>query len=469
MEELEADYVIAGSGAIGMAFADVVLAESDATMIIVDRHAKPGGHWNVAYPFVTLHQPASFYGVSSAELSGGRLERGGLNDGLGELSSGAQVSAYFDDVMRHTFLPSGRVRYLPMCDYRPGTSGTSGTAVSLVSGQEYRLTARRKTVDATYLKTTVPKTHTPSFTVADGVRFMPLNDLPTITEPPEGYVVVGAGKTGIDACLWLLQHGVDPDAITWIVSREAWLLDRRNTQMSEEFFFDTMETQARMYESIAASESPDDMFARLEQCGYFLRIDPDVTPQMFHGATVSRLELEALRSIRNVVRLGHVTAITADEIVLDRGTIATTPDTVHVDCSASAIVDPGAKPIFAGDLITPQLVRPYQPVFSAALVAHVELAYADEADQNRLCGLVPLPDTTDDFIRFTAAALANQYHWGQDKPLRAWIAGNRLDGAGALMSTIGADDHDKRAVMMRIKSTAPHAAAKLFEFQEALS
>ena len=66
--ELTADYVIAGAGAIGMAFADVIVAESEATVIIVDRYAKPGGHWNVAYPFVQLHQPASFYGVSSLEL-----------------------------------------------------------------------------------------------------------------------------------------------------------------------------------------------------------------------------------------------------------------------------------------------------------------------------------------------------------------------------------------------------------------
>ena len=297
------------------------------------------------------------------------------------------------------------------------------------------------------------------------MRFMPLNDLPTLDAAPDGYVVIGAGKTGIDACLWLLQHGVDPDRITWIVSREAWLLNRRNTQMTEEFFFDTMETQARMYESIARADTPADMFRRLEACGYFMRIDQSVEPQMFHGATVSDLEIEALRRITNVVRMGHVTAITPYEIHLVGGLLPTTPNTVHVDCSASAIVDPGARPVFQGDLITPQLVRPYQPVFSAALIAHVELHYGDEGDQNRLCGLVPLPDTTTDFIRFTAAGLVNQYHWGQDKPLRAWIGDNRLDGAGRLMQTIGEDDEDKRAVMLRIKENAPLAAMKLFEFQ----
>ena len=49
MTELETDYLIVGSGAMGMAFADTLLVETKADMVIVDRHAKPGGHWNVSY------------------------------------------------------------------------------------------------------------------------------------------------------------------------------------------------------------------------------------------------------------------------------------------------------------------------------------------------------------------------------------------------------------------------------------
>ncbi len=45
---------------MGMAFTDVILSETDADLIIVDQNAKPGGHWNHAYPFVTLHQPRAF-------------------------------------------------------------------------------------------------------------------------------------------------------------------------------------------------------------------------------------------------------------------------------------------------------------------------------------------------------------------------------------------------------------------------
>lgn len=462
--DLSADFVIVGSGAIGMAFADIIMTESDATMIIIDRYAKPGGHWNVAYPFVQLHQPSTFYGVSSKELSGGRIEQGGLNDGLGELATGAEVSAYFDDVMRHQFLPSGRVQYFPMCDYVG-----DGKFVSKASGKIFHATAKRKLVDATYLKTSVPSTHTPNFDVNEGVRFMPLNDLPKVEERPDGYVVVGAGKTGIDACLWLLEHGVDPDLITWIVSRDAWLLDRRNTQTAQEFFYDTIGSYADQMESIANATSIDDMFDRLEQSGYFVRIDQNIRPTMFHGATISQLEIEALRRIKNVVRKGHVQSIGMHEIKMNRGTIPTTPNTLHVDCSATAIKNDGVIPVFNGDKITPQMVRPYQPVFSAAMIAHVELNHDDEDHKNRLCAPVPLPDGEKDYIDFTLGSLINQLTWSQDRDLSQWISSNRLDGASKLIAGIGKNEQKKWDVVSRIQANAPRAAEKLMEFLKSIS
>ena len=36
--KLQADYLMVGSGAVGMAFADTLLTETDATIIIVDQH-----------------------------------------------------------------------------------------------------------------------------------------------------------------------------------------------------------------------------------------------------------------------------------------------------------------------------------------------------------------------------------------------------------------------------------------------
>ena len=57
MTDFETDYLIIGAGAVGLAFADTLIDEDpDCHITIVDRHAKPGGHWNDAYGFVALHQ-----------------------------------------------------------------------------------------------------------------------------------------------------------------------------------------------------------------------------------------------------------------------------------------------------------------------------------------------------------------------------------------------------------------------------
>lgn len=447
-----------GSGAVGMAFVDTLLTETDATVIMVDRYAAPGGHWNVAYPFVTLHQPSQFYGVASKELSSGKKDQTGLNAGLYDLASGAQVKAYFDDVMRHTFIPSGRVQYFPMCDY-----AGDGKFTQILSGETHTVTFK-KFVDATHLKTSVPSTHTPNFDIDDGVQFMPLNDLPRLKSAPDGYVIIGGGKTGIDACLWLLESGANPDDITWIVSRDAWLLNRKNTQPSLEFFENTMGAQAGQFEAIAQSESFDDMYDRLEACGYFLRLDRDVRPTMFHGATISEAELDELRKIKNIVRMGRVSRVGLNEITLAGGTTPTTPGTVHIDCSASAITNVEIKPVFDGNTITPQTVRSYQPVFSAAFIAHIEAAYETEAEKNKLCTVVPLPNSTHDYLHMTAAMMMNQFNWGQDKALRDWMLNNRLDGFSNMVAQIDKSDTGRMAIMSKLRDNAFPAIGKLQQY-----
>src|SRR5262245_59782396 len=109
-ERIETDYLVVGAGAMGMAFIDVVLKEDRrATVVVVDRHPGPGGHWNDAFPFVTLHQPAAFYGVSSASLGSGG------ND----LASLPEIVAYYRAAMKR-FEATGRVRFLSMSDHADG-------------------------------------------------------------------------------------------------------------------------------------------------------------------------------------------------------------------------------------------------------------------------------------------------------------------------------------------------------------
>src|SRR5215510_14125068 len=93
---LETDYLVVGAGAAGMAFTDTLIAESDARVVITDRRATPGGHWNDAYPFVRLHQPSLYYGVNSTPLGDEALETGGPEAGAYGRASGAEVRAYYD-------------------------------------------------------------------------------------------------------------------------------------------------------------------------------------------------------------------------------------------------------------------------------------------------------------------------------------------------------------------------------------
>lgn len=455
-QQLETDYLIIGSGAVGMAFADVLLTETNANIIIVDKHHKPGGHWNDAYSFVTLHQPSSFYGVSSRELCGGIVDEIGLNKGLAELASGAEVMAYFDKVMKHTFLPSGRVKYFPMCEYKG-----EGRFSSLLSDTSYEVKVNKKIIDATYFQTSVPATHTPNFDIADGVEFGPLNDLPYVTEPRDGYVIIGGGKTGIDAVLWLLENHINPDNITWIMPRDGWLIDRKNTQPSRDFFIQTMGAQATQAEAIAEAKNMDDLFDRLETGGVLMRIDPNVRPQMFHGATVSCEELTQLRRIKNIVRKGRVTRLDTDKIHFGNDSIATTINTMHVDCSARAVPVTQTYDVFQGDTVVVQTVRSYQPVFSAAFIAHIEANYDDEATKNELCRVVPLPNHDTDWLITVVAQMQNQMRWSKELGLRDWLISNRLDGFTQLIQPSTDTTPEQLAILMRLKAAGPKAAANI--------
>jgi hypothetical protein len=458
--KLKTDYLIIGSGAVGMAFADTILSETEANIIIVDRYAKPGGHWNVAYPFVTLHQPSAFYGVNSMELSSGEKDKTGLNIGLGDLASGASVSAYFDEVMRHKFLPTGRVKYYPMCDYQG-----AGKFVSIMTGEAFEVTEYKKIVDATYLKTSVPSTHTPNFSVAEEVQFMPINDLVHIKKSVEGFVIIGGGKTGIDAMLWLLKNRVNPDHITWIISRDAWLIDRENTQPTEDFFYKTIGAQANQLEAVAKSKSIPDLFEKLETAGVLLRLDKNFTPKMFHGATVSKMELAALQRVKNVVRLGRVQSIDKELITLKEGSIPTSVNHVHVDCSATPIrYDIESIPVFNGKVITPQTVRSYQPVFSAAFIAHIEANYEKEVEKNQICGVVPLPNHDTDWIKMQFGLMMNQFNWGGYKEIGEWLLKSRLDGFTALVKNAPKEDEMKQALLKKMRGYAPPAMMKLHQY-----
>jgi hypothetical protein len=450
-QELRADYLVVGGGAMGMAFTDVLLTETDASIVLVDRHHQPGGHWNVAYPYVRLHQPSAFYGVNSKKLGSDSIDATGWNKGLYELATNSEVCAYFDQVLNQSFLPSGRVQYFPMCDYRG-----NGTFDSLVSGESFSVTAGR-TVDATYMHVTVPSMREPLYEVADSVACVPPNGLPRVAGQYERYVVVGAGKTGMDACLFLLGNGVDPDRISWIMPRDSWMLDRANIQPGDLFADSLVKGFAKQMEATIQATSFEDLMTRVAQSGQLIRFSEDVWPTMYRCATVTQAELEQLRRIRGVVRRGHVQKIEPDKIVLDQGDIETNSNTLHIDCTADGLERRPVVPVFDDDTITLQSVRTCQQVFSAAFIAHVEAAYDDEAVKNELCVPVPHPDTDVDFLRTSLANSQNSLRWARDEELQQWLLNARLDGFSQ-PGMLDAMPEDSRQAMAEMRDQATQAS-----------
>jgi hypothetical protein len=172
-------------------------------------------------------------------------------------------------------------------------------------------------------------------------------------------------------------------------------------------------------------------------------------------------EVEVLRRIRDVVRLGRVRALEADRMVLDDGEVAVAPGTIFVDCTASAVRRRPVQPVFQGDRVVLQMLRLPQPAFSAALTAWVEAHVEDEEQKNRLCAPVAFPHTLEDYAGATMTTMWNQFHWSQDRELRRWIRTSRLDGFGKLVAGADRDDAHKQAVLARYRDQAVAAMGNL--------
>jgi hypothetical protein len=416
---IEADYLVVGAGAMGMAFVDTLVSESEATVVVVDRNDQPGGHWTMAYPFVRLHQPSAYYGVNSRGLGSDTIDQHGLNTGYYELASGAEVCAYFETVMRQHLLPTGRVTYLPMSEY------LGDGRVRTLAGEEIAVTARR--VVTSHVEIIVPSMRRPSYVVAPGVECVPPNELPRIRDGGDRYVIVGAGKTAMDACLWLLRRGIPAPRLTWIKPRDSWILDRAAIQPGRQFAKRTLADFSSQLAAVHEAESLADLFNRLEARGCLLRIDTGVDPTMYRCAILSQAELETLREIGDVVRMGHVQSIEPARVTLEGGTLDVHGSALYIDCTADGFSKKEPTTVFNGGHISLQTVRTCQPAFSASVIGHVEAAYPDDDTRNAFCGPVPYPHEPADWLRMMLRFNKNQLQWFSDPDMMAWVDGARLN------------------------------------------
>lgn len=450
---LEADYLVVGAGAAGMAFTDALIGHSDASVVMVDRRFGVGGHWLDAYPFVRLHQASAFYGVASTLLGEGRIQSDGPEAGLHERATAPEICAYYARVLSERMVGSGQVSFHPSCEYVG-----EGQFVSSLSGKRYAVGGRTRVVDAHYLSPRIPAVTPPPFGVADGAHVIPVNDLVRIDEAPSQYVIVGSGKTATDACIWLLQNGVDPGAIRWVRPRDPWMLNRAVIQPDPAVFIGT---GADVLDAAVEAATPDELFLRLEEAGVMLRIDRTVTPTMAKTPTVAQWEVDQLRTIQDVIRLGHLRHVERTRLVLDDGDVELPEGAVVVHCAAAGLRYRPLVPIWGSEAITLQPIRTGFPCFGAALAGYVEATLDDDDEKNGLCPPSPYSDTPADWALMQVLGGRASTSFATRPDIKAWADGVSLNPARIPPEL--AEDPGLAAAVARFRGLVGPGMAKLAE------
>jgi hypothetical protein len=456
MRTVETDYLVVGAGAMGMAFTDALIDHADVHVTLVDRRSAPGGHWNDAYPFVQLHQASVFYGVASTVLGTGAIQEHGPEAGLQERARRAEIHAYYDDILYRRFLPSGRVTFLGASDHQ--RVGEAHHVTSRVSGETVAVDVRRRVVDANYLSPTIPATTPPPFRVADDVDVVAIHELGRMADAANDYVIVGSGKTATDGIVWLLSNGVPPDRIMWVRPRDPWMLNRAMVQPDPVVAFGlAADTMA----AASDAESLEDLFLRLEASEVMFRLDATVTPTMAKAPTIGRWEVDLLRTVEHVVRLGHIDHVTRTGMVLDGGTVALAPGSLIVHCAASGLQYPPEVPLWMPDAIRLQTIRAGFPCFCAALAGYVEATRDDDRERNRVCPPNTLPNAPADWSRMTARGTIASRRYNAEPDIADWANACALNPAR--VTPAQRDDPAVQAAAARVADHAERGLARLTE------
>ena len=507
------DYLVVGAGATGLAFVDSFLQgllldesqpkqETPLTIVLLDQHSAPGGQWNDSYRFVQLHQPSAMYGVESTLLEPTpppssitssttttekhRATRQEILEYYATLvqkwesqfnSHSNSVSFQFIGSATFDFSSSkpregggGRVYQFQVSADKEDNSTTT---------VQHSIQLTKRLVDARYLEPDLPVSTAPKFDFdATKIKCVPVNEIVAGDDherinKSQYFVVIGAGKTGMDAIVYLLTNRhIAPANILWMVPHDPWITARENIGNCMEFLHDATQLSQQQNKDLQSNEIVQRTFQLWEQQGKMYRLFNDTTalPTKFNDATLSKNELEIIRSLppQQVIRgQGRVTRIDSETgaLVMQNGSSVTLPwtasnafaNTTYVHCSAGAFnytkqIGLQPKPVFdaAKQIITLQDVYGTPGFcFVGSILGKLEsLSVAgvlDDAQKNDLCR-VPTPSPTPSSDNTLGPSggdvgglskdhgfvqrLCNLRNWLQTPHLRQWLVGHRLFNLG---------------------------------------
>eukprot|EP00984_Skeletonema_dohrnii_P029718 scaffold20574_cov198-Skeletonema_dohrnii-CCMP3373.AAC.2 len=475
------DYLVVGAGATGLAFADTLLHHTapSTSVLMIDKNSSPGGQWVDSYDFVRLHQPSDMYGVETMKLEpSGEDSCASNNMDEAHRATREEILRYYDRVTKMLeekydfhFVGDTAFEMSQLDDEDILQVVEDGSRSDQHQHHCYRLSGGRsimakKVVDARYLQPDLPINVPPKFKYDPNVvNVVPVNTLSVTADNQQAqtkhYVIIGAGKTGMDAIVYLIQHeNVNPDIILWIVPNEAWITARENIGSFAEFLHECTELQKR--NDLANNErgniESEDFFQRgfleWEKKGKIYRFDKDILPTKFKDATLSKAELALIKNVKRVVRNGRV------ESIDDKGTIhfvggttlslpwssSSAADTTFVHCSAGAFnyskQTKKPPPIFSPHRISLQDVYGTPGFcFVGSIIGKLEslgTKLFTDAEKNAMCAAPtpnpsssPLGPSGGDIGVITLShgyvqRLRNLNKWLQVAEIRNWLVGHRL-------------------------------------------
>jgi glycine/D-amino acid oxidase-like deaminating enzyme len=220
-----------------------------------------------------------------------------------------------------------------------------------------------------------------------------------------------------------------------------------------------MRLQARWVEAATLAADGPDFARRLEDAGVFVRIDPSTEPRAFRGATVSRREIELLRTIENVARARRVRHIGPTAVDTDAGDLPGARSEIYVDCTAAGVPSTTPRPVFEPGRITIQYVAIGFIPWCAATIGFVESTGLPDAEKNRLCPPVVFTGDVADLTRLAYTAMQGQVARARHEVVGPWNQTTRLNPAAGVLDHL--DDADVTASLTVMIEHTREALANL--------
>jgi len=450
---VDVDYLVVGAGAMGMGFTDALIEHSPQVRVaLVDRRHGVGGHWLEDYSFVRLHQASSFYGVASTVLGGYRVQTGGPEAGLWERADQPTIVSYYADLLADRMVGPGRVDHFPGCEYVGDRQ-----FVSRISGERYEVPERCRIVDARYLAPDIPA-ETPPQSRSRRVRESSRStSWYASTRPPASTSWWGPARPRpTPACGCRRVVSIRTPSAGCVRASPGCSTAHSSSRPRH-----LSPLLATLLELATTAESLDQLFLHLEDAGIMLRLDRSVTPTMAKAPTLGLWELDLLRSIENVVRLGRRRSARRGRLELDEGSVGIADDAVIVNCAADGLKMPPRVSIWSPDAITLQSVRAGFPCFGAAITGCVEATRSADDEKNRLCPPASFGNTLSDWARMNTIGMRNVASFSTEPDIKDWS--DRVAVNAARVPPERATEPAVSEAVARMRGATPAAVARLDE------